>query len=84
MSNELQTEFSAAEVLGLYSQLHQQMSRLAYRVSRWIEPGSGLDWARADRDSRDEMESTRGELFAAGYLDADGSLTERCGDYGAA
>lgn len=79
-----ETEFSAAEVLGLHSQLHQQLSRMAYRLNIWTRAGSGLDWANADMDSRDELEITRGELVAAGYLDESGELTAACGDYGAA
>ena len=77
--NEVTTQ---AEVLGLYAQLHLQMSRQAYRISRWIDEDSGLDWARASKDSQDELELARGELHAAGYLDEEGCLTAGCGDVG--
>jgi hypothetical protein len=75
-------EKSPAEVLGLYAQLHLQMSRLAYRIERWTEEGSGLDWDNASIDSREEMQLARDELEAAGYLRADGRITNECGDAG--
>lgn len=71
-----------AEVLGLYAQLHLQMSRQAYRISRWIEDGSGLDWAHASIDSIEELQIARAELETAGYLDADGEITAECGNVG--
>jgi hypothetical protein len=82
MLNADLSETTQAEVLGLYAQLHLQMSRQAYRISRWIEDGSGLDWAGASKDSQEEMDTARRELYAAGYLDGDGCLTAECGDVG--
>lgn len=82
MLNAELSETTQAEVLGLYAQLHLQMSRQAYRISRWIEDGSGLDWSNASKDSQDELAMARGELHAAGYIDEEGCLTAACGDVG--
>lgn len=73
-----ETEISVAEALSLHAHLHQHLSRLAYRVTRWTEEGSGLDWSNAETDSRQEMEATRAELCAAGYLYPDGGITDAC------
>jgi hypothetical protein len=82
MLNAELSETTQAEVLGLYAQLHLQMSRQAYRISRWIEGGSGLDWSNASKDSIEEMDLARAELHAAGYLDEEGCITAECGDIG--
>lgn len=82
MLNPELSETTQAEVLGLYAQLHLQMSRQAYRISRWIEDDSGLDWAGASKDSREELQLARDELEGAGYLDGDGCPTAECGDVG--
>lgn len=74
-----ETEFKVAEVLGLYAQLHKQMSDMAYRLHIWTRAASGLDWENADLDSREELELIRGELRVAGYLDESDELTAACG-----
>ena len=82
MSNFWEVGTTVAEISGPHARFHRQMTRMAYRVNLWMGPDTGVDWASAGADSREEIARARAELIAAGYLDADNNLTALCGDYG--